>query len=148
MSKHQSIEIVEPLLQQEIILGMCIGVGILMLVVSETVGMIIVLVSLLAMLGIYLYRIVVSLKEREEGLVCGFTWFNNGIMVLAVAGILVLMLTDVYHKPVLYAAASVSFAGLLLNGVFLRYNIRGFAHISAQARLLIALVVMVVFFLL
>ena len=127
---------------------MCIGIGILMLVVSETLGMLIVLVSLLFMLGIYLYRIFVSLKEREEGLVCGFTWSNNGIMVLAVAGILVLMLTDAFHQPVLYADASLAFAGLLMNGVFLRYNIRGFAHITAQVRLLIALVVMVVFFLL
>ncbi len=146
-TKH-TITIDEPFLQQEIILGMCVGVGILMLIVNEMLGSVIVGVSLLAMLGIYVYRIIISMKEGEEGLVCGFKWSNNGIMLLAVAGILVLMLMDAFHRPVFYATAAIAIAGLLANGVFLQYNIRGIAHITAQVRLIIALVVMVVFFLL
>ena len=147
MTKKQTITVDEPLLQQEIILGMSIGVGILLLVTSEMLGMIVVLLSLLALSVVYLYRIVISFMRREEGIVCGFTWSNNGIMVLVVAGVLLLMLTDAFHRPVLYSASSLALAGLLTNAFFHR-NIRGLAHITAQVRLVIAIVVMVVFYLL
>ncbi|HSG67398.1 MAG TPA: hypothetical protein VK994_01730 [Bacteroidales bacterium] len=148
MPRKQLIIIEEPFLQQEIVLGMCIGIGILMLVVSETLGEIIVLVSLVTLFGIYVYRFIHALKEGEEGLVCCFSWTNNGAMLLAVAGILTLMLTNAFHRPVFYSSIGIVLVGLAANGIFLHYNFRGMTHITAQVRLIIAMVVMVVFFLL
>ena len=120
----------------------------LLMVVSETFGMLLVTVGVISVAGIYFWRIYTSIKDRGKSVPCCFTWFNNGAMILAVAGILILMLMNAYHQPVFYTVLAILCVGLLANGILLRYNIRGMMHITAQLRLVIALLLLVVFFLL
>ncbi len=148
MTNKQSYNLEEPFLQQEIFLGMVIGIGMLLMVVSETFGMLMVFLGIASVTGIYIWRIAKSIVRKGEAVKCCFYWINNGIMILAAAGILLLMLLNAFHRPVFYAVLALLSVGLLLNGIFLRYDIRGLAHITAQIRLVIALVLLVVFFLL
>jgi len=148
MTTTQTYNPEEPFLQQEILLGVIIGVGMLLMVVSEIFGMLLVTVGVISVAGIYFWRIYTSIKDRGKPVPCCFTWFNNGAMILAVAGILILMLMNAYHQSVFYTVLAILCVGLLGNGILLRYNIRGMMHITAQLRLVIALVILLVFFLL
>ncbi|NQT78437.1 MAG: hypothetical protein HQ565_12035 [Bacteroidetes bacterium] len=148
MTNRNPIIIEEPFLQQEIILGMLIGVGMLLMVVSEVLGKLVVMVAVLSVTGIYITRLYKVLKEKGEAIHCCFACCNNGAMILAVAGILLLMLINTFQSQVFFSGLALLSVALLLNSIFLRYNIRGMTHITAQIRLLIAIVVMVVFFLL
>lgn len=146
MNFQQSNDIEEPYLQQEIILGMAVGLGMLLMGISDVVGMLLVSLGVLSVAGIYFLRLFYSIKERGEAIQCWFSWLNNGALILAVAGILILMLMNAYHQPVFYTVLAILCVGLLANGILLRYNIRGMMHITAQLRLVIALVILMVFF--
>lgn len=148
MTNRNPIIIEEPFLQQEIILGMLIGVGMLLMVVSEELGKLVVMVAVLSVAGIYITRLYTGLNEKGKAIQCSFACCNNGAMILAVAGILLLMLMNTFQSQLFFIGLALLSVALLLNGIFLRYNIRGMTHIMAQIRLLIAIVVMVVFFLL
>lgn len=146
-NKHAYI-LYESFLQEEIILGVAIGVSMLLMVVSEAFGLLMVMLGVIAVAGIYIWRIYSLIRKRGEAVQCCFEWFNNGTMILAVTGILLLMLLNAFRRPVFYSAMAIISIALLLNGLSLTYNIRGMAHITAQIRLVIAMVLLVVFFLL
>ncbi|MCD4723572.1 MAG: hypothetical protein K8R63_01930 [Bacteroidales bacterium] len=148
MSTKQTYNLEEPFLQQEIILGMLVAIGMLLMVASEDVGMLMVSVGLVLLEIIFLYRIYKIIKGREEVVKHAFIWLNNLAMILAAAGILMLMLMDAFHRPVFFTGLGILVLVLLLNGFFLRYNMKGMTHITVQLRLVIALVILIVFFLL
>ena len=148
MNFLQTNDIEEPYLQQEIILGMAVGLGMLLMGISDVVGILLVSLGVLSVAGIYFLRLFYSIKERREAIQCWFSWLNNGALILAVAGILMLMLMDAFHRPVFFTALALLGMVLLANGLFLRHKIKGVAHITAQLRLVIALVILLVSFLL
>jgi len=148
MNFQQSNDIEEPYLQQEIILGMAVGLGMLLMGISDVVGILLVSLGVLSVAGIYFLRLLYSIKERREAIQCWFSWLNNGALILAVAGILILILMNDFHRPVFFTALALLGMLLLANGLFLRYKIMGVTHITAQLRLVIAMVLLVVFFLL
>jgi hypothetical protein len=148
MLEKTPYQLEEPFLLHELFLGMAIAIGMLLTVIVDVLGMVTVLLGVVAVAWIYVYRIVNTYKERERIVICCFSWLNNGVMILAGAGILMLMLMNAFHRPVFYTSLGLLGAVLMANGIFLRYNIRGFMHITAQLRLLIALVILLVFFLL
>ncbi len=148
MNLQQSNDIEEPYLQQEIILGMAVGLGMLLMGISDVVGILLVSLGVLSVAGIYFLRLLYSIKERREAIQCWFSWLNNGALILAVAGILILILMNDFHRPVFFTALALLGMLLLANGLFLRYKIMGVTHITAQLRLVIALVILLVFFLL
>ena len=138
----------EPFLHLEIILGMALAIGMLLIVVSEVFSMVMIGLAGISVAGIYLVRIYKMKRDRGEAIQCCFSWFNNGAMVLAVTGILMLMLMNTFHRPVFYTVLAIISIVMLLNGIFYSFNIRGMTHITAQIRLVIALVILLVFFLL
>jgi len=148
MNLQQSNDIEEPYLQQEIILGMAVGLGMLLMGISDVVGILLVSLGVLSVAGIYFLRLLYSIKERREAIQCWCSWLNNGALILAVAGILILILMNDFHRPVFFTALALLGMLLLANGLFLRYKIMGVTHITAQLRLVIALVILLVFFLL
>lgn len=131
-------------------LGVALAMGILMMVVDEGLGTLIVGVAGVSVAGIYLLRIIKSIKDRRETIYCCFSGINNVTMILSVAGMLMLMfmLMDAFHRPVFYFVITLLVIAMIANAVLLKYNIRGMMHITAQIRLMIALIVLVVFFLL
>ena len=138
----------EPFLLHELFLGMTVAIGMLLTIVVDVLGMTMVLLGVVAVAWIYAYRIINTYKERKEVVICCFSWLNNGAMILAAAGILMLMLMNAHQRPVFFTALGLLGAVLMANGIFLRYNIRGALHITAQLRLVIAMVILLVFFLL
>ena len=148
MKNESSFQFEEQFLLQELILGVATAIGMLLMVANELLGMLLVMLGALSVAGIYIIRIYQTMKERGEAVQCCFAWFNNGAMILAVAGILMLMLMNAFHRPVFYTGLGILCMALMLNGLLLRYNIRGMTHITAQLRLVIALVILIVFFLL
>jgi hypothetical protein len=127
---------------------MAIAIGMLLTVIVDVLGITMVLLGVVSVAWIYVYRIVNTYKDKEGVVVCCFSWLNNGAMLMAGAGILMLMLMNAFHRPVFYTTLGLLGAVLLANGIFLRYKIGGFMHITAQLRLVIALVILLVFFLL
>lgn len=148
MLKHHKMDIEEPYLTHEVVLGICVAVGVLLTGVSEVIGMLAVLLASLGLGWVYLVRIVrIGLRGiRVAG--CCFGWLNNGAMLMALAVILMLMLMDRNHLPVFIAGMAAACTAMLANAIVLRRDPGGMLHLSLQLRLLIALVVMVVFFLL
>ncbi len=137
----------EPYLLHELILGVAVAIGMLLTGVSEVPGILLVLLSTLSLSWIYVYRIIKTIDKRSEVVFCSFTCLNNGAMILAVAGILTLMLMDAFHRQVFFTGLGILCLALLSNGLFLRYGLKGMTHITAQLRLVIAMVMLLVFFL-
>jgi len=137
----------EAFLLQELIFGVAVSIGMLLLGVSELPGILLVLLATLSLAWIYVYRIIKTIDERKEVVFYCFSCLNNGVMILAVAGILMLMLTDAFRRPVFFTALGLLGTVMLLNGFFLRYDIKGMTHITAQLRLVIALVMLIAFYL-
>jgi hypothetical protein len=148
MSKHQNTDIEEPFMVQEVGLGICVAVGVLLMGVSEVIGMLAVLLASSGLAWVYLVRIIRNGHRRRTVAGCYFGWLNNAVMLIALAGILMLMLMDRNHLPVFIAGMAAAFTGILTNAIVLRREPGGMLHLSLQLRLLIAMVVMVVFFLL
>lgn len=148
MTKHPKIIIEEPFLTQEVILGICVAVGVLLMVVSEVIGLLAVLLASLGLAWIYVIRIVRNGHRGSNVAGCCFGWLNNAVMLIALAVILTLMLMDRNHLPVFIAGLAATFTGMAFNAIVLRHDPGGVLHLSMQLRLLIAMVVMVVFFLL
>jgi hypothetical protein len=145
---HQTINHEEPFLQQEIIMGFAIAVGILLMVVSQIIGILVVLLGVLSAAGIYGYRVYETLREKKEVVFCCYSWLNNASMILAVTGILMLMLMNAHHRLIFYIGLGILGATMLVNLLFRLYKLQGAMLLIAQIRLLIALVLLLVFFLL
>lgn len=138
----------EDLLQQEMILGMLTGLGMLLMVVSEVLGMLIVILGVLAVSGIYAYRIYRTLKIKGEVVYCCFSWFNNVSMILAVAGILMLMLMNAHSRIIFIAAMGLMLLGLIVNIALRPDRVPASLKLLNAIRLLVGMVLLVVFYLL
>lgn len=148
MNKQTTYQAEESFLLQEIILGVTIAIGMILMVANEGLGLLLVMLAAVSLAAIYLIRLYYLKKQRREASLCYYAWFNNGAMILAVAGILMLILLNAFHRPVFYSGLAILLLAMIGNAIFLRYDFRGMTHITAQIRLLIAVVVMLVFFLL
>ena len=148
MRSKTTYDIEEPLMLQELILGLLAAVGILLMVVDEVIGMMLVILGILSVGGIYFYRFIKTFKNRGEVIYCCFSWLNNGTMILAVAGILMLMLMTAHHRLIFYLGLVILAATMLANFFLRMYKLRGIGLLTAQIRLVVALVLLLIFFLL
>lgn len=138
----------EPFLQQEIILGLTIAIGMLMMIIDSRIGIMVVGIGSFVLTGIYVYRIYSAMCNREGKIRCGFEWVNNGALIFGIMGVMLMLLLTSIHRPVFYSSLGVVGTAMLMNGVFLRLKVRGLDHIIAQIRLMIVMVLLVVFYLL
>jgi hypothetical protein len=148
MKSHTKYSQEDSFLQQELILGVAAAIGMLLMVASEVLGMMLVMLALLSLAGIYMMRLYSIVKVRGGAVQSCFAWFNNGTMILAIAGILMLMLMNSFRSQVFYSGLALLVIAMIANAFFLKLNFRGVIHITAQLRLLIAMVILLVFFLL
>ena len=135
-------------LQQELILGVAAAIGMLLMGASEVLGMMLVMLALISLAGIYMMRLYSISRIRGGAVQSYFACFNNGTMILAIAGILMLMLMNAFHSQVFYCGLAFLLVTMIGNAIFLRYDMRGMIHITAQLRLVIAMVILLVFYLL
>jgi hypothetical protein len=148
MSKHRNTDIEEPFFQQEIIIGLMIAVGMFLIMVNEAVGLLVLIFGMVFAAAIYIARIIRNPGAGNGIIACVLGWLNNGALVLAAAGVIFLILMNTRRAPVFYAIAAVVALAFLFNAIAWRNNFGKMAHITFQLRLVIAMVVMVVFFLL
>ncbi|MBU2649914.1 MAG: hypothetical protein KKA81_03180 [Bacteroidetes bacterium] len=147
MNRKKTILNDEPYLYQEIFLGMAIAVGMILMMVNSLAGKLVLIIGVAFISGIYISRILRVFQLRNNFHNRLLSSLNNLAMLIVSACTLMLLLMKSHHETVFYSGLGMIVLTCLLDFIFL-YNDKGINRFTLLLRLMIALIVLIVFFLL